>query len=152
MEFIVITKCNFVFLFILSKFPFLVFEIFENLCFLFELCVGMFGVICKINCYFEYRIRSLCIFLYIGTYFKWSFKYVARPFVRKCPRSVNTFRIICGGTFGPKWSSSPIVCLSYVFKLRFKVISLNGIMICLLTIWNWTFELSCVPTFLSYRF
>ena len=32
---------------------------------------GMFGLFCKINCYFEYRIRILCIFLYMGTYFKW---------------------------------------------------------------------------------
>ena len=30
----------------------------------------MFCLFCTMNCYFEYRIRILCICLYIGTYFK----------------------------------------------------------------------------------
>ena len=31
---------------------------------------GMLGVLCTINCYSEYRIRILCICLYMGTYVK----------------------------------------------------------------------------------
>ena len=36
----------------------------------FRMYVGMIGLFCTINCYFEYSIRILCICLYMGTYFK----------------------------------------------------------------------------------
>ena len=36
---------------------------------------GIVGLICTINRYFEYRIRILCICLYMGTWFK----YILRP-------------------------------------------------------------------------
>ena len=57
------------------------------------------GLLCIINCYFEYRIRILCIWLYMRTWFKmifWDFfrknsKNVSKKF-KKCPRSVNNFR------------------------------------------------------------
>ena len=35
-----------------------------------EMYFSICCVFCTINCYFEYRIRILCIFLYMGTYFK----------------------------------------------------------------------------------
>ena len=46
-----------------------VFEHFANSVVL-KCMLALFGVICTINCYFEYRIWILCIFLYMGTYFK----------------------------------------------------------------------------------
>ena len=38
--------------------------------FVVRMYFGIYGVFCIINCYFEYGIRILCIFLYIGRYFK----------------------------------------------------------------------------------
>ena len=35
-----------------------------------EIYFGVLGVFCTINCYFEYRIWILCIYLYMGTYFE----------------------------------------------------------------------------------
>ena len=52
----------------------------------------VFGVICIINCYVECVYRILCIFLYIGTYFRDSFRYFS-TFWEKCRRSVNHFRM-----------------------------------------------------------
>ena len=49
---------------------------------------GVVGVFCTINHYFEFGIRILCIFLYIGSYFKDIFEL----FLETCPRSVNNFR------------------------------------------------------------
>ena len=39
-------------------------EMFENIWFVL-MYVGVLGVFYTINCYFEYRIRILCIFLYM---------------------------------------------------------------------------------------
>ena len=47
----------------------------------------IFGVFCIINCYLEYRIRILCIFLYIGAYFKDRFRHfrqTSRKRSQKC--------------------------------------------------------------------
>ena len=52
---------------------------------------GIFCLFCTINCYFEYRIQILCIFLYMGTCFKDMFQHLSRT-NRKNPRSVNNSR------------------------------------------------------------
>ena len=61
---------------------------------------GIFGLFCTINCYFEYRIRIVCIFLYVGTYFEdFCFHSTPKieifrpPQIEHLPRSVNNFRI-----------------------------------------------------------
>ena len=41
----------------------------NKICF-FKMYFGIGGVLCIINCYFEYRIRILCPLLYMGTYLK----------------------------------------------------------------------------------
>ena len=48
-----------------------------------------FGVFCNINCYFQYGIRILCLFLYIGRYFKGIFDIF--EIFWKMTRSVNNF-------------------------------------------------------------
>ena len=70
---------------------------------------GIVGVFCIIDRYFEYRIRILCIFLYMGTYFKCIFEHCStqqiEPF--RPPQStifpeVWTIFVsrICGDFFG----------------------------------------------------
>ena len=62
---------------------------------------GIVGLFCTINRCFEYRIRILCIFLYMGTWCKDNFRHFSSPkieFVRLPQiefflRSVNNFRI-----------------------------------------------------------
>ena len=67
-----------------------------------EMYFGILGVFCTINYYFEYRIRIMCIFLYMGTYFKDIFRHFSNPQnhkifdppkVKNKSRSVNNFRI-----------------------------------------------------------
>ena len=53
----------------------------------FRMYFGIAGVSCTIICYFESRIRILCIFLYMGTYFNNIFNIVRqinRKFSQKC--------------------------------------------------------------------
>ena len=82
MEFIHITKYLFLKSFIFPK---------------VRMHFGMFGLFCIINCYFEYSIRILRIFLYMGTYFKDIFdpqiEFVRPSKIENVPRSVNNFRI-----------------------------------------------------------
>ena len=67
----------------------------------FKECFGIFGLFCPINCYFEYRFRILCTFLYMGTYFeknKMQFfdlqnLNLSTPKIEHFPRSVNNFSI-----------------------------------------------------------
>ena len=61
---------------------------------------GIAGLFCTINCYFEYRNRILCIFLYMGTYFKDIFEHFSTPKsifldpqIDNFPTSVTNFRI-----------------------------------------------------------
>ena len=49
------------------------------------MCFGIVGVFCIINRYFEYRIRILCIFLYMGTYFKFVFDICPSSSSSSCP-------------------------------------------------------------------
>ena len=76
---------------------------FEDIVFLehftcFPKCRNYFGVdglFCIINVYFEYRIRILCIGLYIGTWFKCIFEHFSENKINTSktnPRSVNKFR------------------------------------------------------------
>ena len=51
--------------------------------------VGSVGVFCTMNCYFENRIRILCIFLHIRIYFKCILTFVRR---RRRPLSVRPSR------------------------------------------------------------
>ena len=53
--------------------------------------VGVFGLFCIINRYFESRIRIRCIELYMGTWFKHFFD-IFRDCFKKRHRSVNSFR------------------------------------------------------------
>ena len=68
---------------------------------------GIVGVICTINCYFESRIQILCIFLYMGTYFRDIFDTFFEN-VRNVPEVITIFvRTNClrsFGILGPKWS------------------------------------------------
>ena len=50
----------------------------------------VFGGFCVISCYFEYRIRIRCLFLYMGTSYKNMFL-IFSTFLKRS-RSVNTFR------------------------------------------------------------
>ena len=43
---------------------------------------GIVGLFCIINCYFEYRIRILCIFPYMGTYFKDIVRHFSTPKIK----------------------------------------------------------------------
>ena len=45
----------------------------------FRMYFGIVGLFCTINRYFAYRIRILCIFLYMGTYFKDMFRHFSTP-------------------------------------------------------------------------
>ena len=69
---------------------------------------GIVGVFYIINCYFEYRIRNLRTWLYMGTWFKRFFDTFQKKKIQKCPRSVNNFRtdhfLKCFWILGPKWS------------------------------------------------
>ena len=104
----------------------------------FHVYFDMLGIFCTINCYFEYRIRIMCIFLYMGTYFKyifWHFSPFQIEFILS-PKS-NIFaevwtisvRIMClrfWGIFSPKWS--PYVAetsLGRVWKTYETQIDLN---------------------------
>ena len=64
-----------------------IFEMFENIG-ISEMNFGVVGVLCTINCYFEYVYRIRCIFLYIGT----CFRYLFENLFSKCPRRMNNFR------------------------------------------------------------
>ena len=72
MQLIYITKYNlhtFVLFFVW------IFLIFQNS----ESILAFFGPFCIINRYFEYRIRILCIFLYMGTWCKDIFRHFSTP-------------------------------------------------------------------------
>ena len=57
-----------------------------------QMYFDMFGVFCTINCYFEYRICILCIFLYVGTYFNDMFQHFSNNKIESFPRSANNCR------------------------------------------------------------
>ena len=57
--------------------------------------VGVVGVFCILNLYYEYDIRILCTLLYIGTYFKDRVRQFSGPKIENVPRSVNTFHTNC---------------------------------------------------------
>ena len=71
---------------------------------------GIVGLFCTINRYFEYRIRILCIFLYMGTWCKDIFRHFPTPKIelfRPPPKSnffSEVWSIFASRIFGPKWS------------------------------------------------
>ena len=69
---------------------------------------GIVGVFCIISCYFEYRTRILCIWLYMETWFKCIFEHFFKTFPNKSQKceqfSYGPFVLRCSGIWGPKWS------------------------------------------------
>ena len=68
---------------------------------------GIWRVFCIINCYFEYRTRIRCIWLYMGTWFKSVFCVFLRCFQKmsqKCKKNVLRICLICWRILVPKWS------------------------------------------------
>ena len=52
---------------------------------------GIFGVLCIINRYFEYRIRILCIWLYMGTSVKCIFEHLFHHFLKTNSQKCEQF-------------------------------------------------------------
>ena len=52
---------------------------------MFRKYFGILGLFCAINRYFEYRIRFLCIFLYMGTWCKDIFLHFSTPKIEFFP-------------------------------------------------------------------
>ena len=75
--------------------------------FCFRKNLGVLGVFCIMNCYFEYRIRILSILLYLGTWFKNIVWFVCFFFSKNITNVwtifVRTICLISWGMFGPKW-------------------------------------------------
>ena len=79
---------------------FVAFKRFQNV----EMYLGIFGVLCIINCDFECVYRIRCLFLYIGTYLK----YIFLRFSKNVPEVWTFFVRIIFEIFVhfwcPKWS------------------------------------------------
>ena len=75
--------------------------------------------ICITKWYFEYRIRILCIFLYMGTYFEDVFDKKDRKCSHKCEQcSYELFVFFVSfGIWGPKWS--PYVLFQLLLYILF---------------------------------
>ena len=56
---------------------------------------GMFGLFCTINRYFGYRIRILCIFLYMGIWCKDIFRHYPTPKINFFDPPNRTFSQKC---------------------------------------------------------
>ena len=66
---------------------------------------SILGVLCTINCYFEYRIRVLCLLLYMGTYLKDIVRFFSTFFGFPVPEVLTIFVqnicLIIWGIWGP---------------------------------------------------
>ena len=84
----------------------------SNIFQIFESILAFVGLFCIIDCYFEYRIRIRCIWLYMGTWFKNIFCDFLNSFFfffsKNVPEVWTIFVLrmflICLVIFGPKWS------------------------------------------------
>ena len=65
----------------------------------FRMYFGVLGAFRIINCYFEYRIRILCIFFVYGNMFKRYFRHFLNK-IENVTRSVNNVRTNYLGEFG----------------------------------------------------
>ena len=92
---------------------------------------GIFGIPCKTNCYFEYRIRILCIFLYMGTYFKLIFDIFRRRRRRRVPSSSSSSSSVRPSVPSSVPSSSSVLCPSVPSSVQiqtFKKIKQNRLL------------------------
>ena len=69
---------------------------------------------CTINCYFEYRNRILCVFLYVGTYFKDMFRHFRQTNRMKSQTCEQcSYEILWGIFFGFWVPNGPLTSLKH---------------------------------------
>ena len=106
-------------------FVFLFSSSFRNICF-FEMRLGILGVFYTINLHFDYRVRILCIWLYMGIWLKTVFDMFWDCFKKKSQKcehfSYGPFVLRCFRIWAPKWSlyvaeASLHKCRTNLFKI-----------------------------------